>query len=183
MYNNSIAVRGSSSAGFFGPLTNRPTRNQAVTNGLRIKPQRTGNGPATSSRNPANGRFVAFLRFFVFFRRNARFKPHGRGGRVVDDYSGRVFGCDLAENLNSSSREIPLVVKCCAEFIERCGITDGIYRLSGVISNIDRLRRTFDEERLPDFNHESILQDVHSVASLLKLYFRELPDPLLTYKL
>ncbi len=29
----------------------------------------------------------------------------------------------------------------------------------------------------------NIRQDVHSVSSLLKLYFRELPDPLCTYKL
>ena len=29
----------------------------------------------------------------------------------------------------------------------------------------------------------NVRQDVHSVSSLLKLYFRELPDPLCTYKL
>ena len=29
----------------------------------------------------------------------------------------------------------------------------------------------------------NIRQDVHSVSSLLKLYFRELPDPVCTYKL
>ena len=28
----------------------------------------------------------------------------------------------------------------------------------------------------------NVRQDVHSVSSLLKLYFRELPDPLCTYK-
>jgi Rho GTPase-activating protein 32 len=27
------------------------------------------------------------------------------------------------------------------------------------------------------------MQDIHSVASVLKLYFRELPNPLLTYQL
>uniref|UniRef100_A0A8D0G0U7 Rho-GAP domain-containing protein n=1 Tax=Strix occidentalis caurina TaxID=311401 RepID=A0A8D0G0U7_STROC len=35
---------------------------------------------------------------------------------------------------------IPYVLKSCAEFIETHGIVDGIYRLSGVTSNIQKLR-------------------------------------------
>jgi hypothetical protein len=35
---------------------------------------------------------------------------------------------------------VPMVLKCCAEFIESHGIVDGIYRLSGVTSNIQKLR-------------------------------------------
>jgi len=35
---------------------------------------------------------------------------------------------------------VPLVLKSCAEVIEAEGIVDGIYRLSGVASNIQRLR-------------------------------------------
>jgi len=30
---------------------------------------------------------------------------------------------------------------------------------------------------------EDVMQDIHSVSSLLKMYFRELPNPLLTYQL
>lgn len=61
---------------------------------------------------------------------------------------------------------------------------DGIYRLSGVTSNIQRLRHAFDEDRVPALHSdEGILQDIHSVASLLKMYFRELPNPLCTYQL
>lgn len=45
-------------------------------------------------------------------------------------------------------------------------------------------RSTFDEDRIPAlWDDESIRQDIHSVASLLKLYFRELPNPLCTYQL
>lgn len=45
-------------------------------------------------------------------------------------------------------------------------------------------RRTFDEDRVPAlYEDEAILQDIHSVASLLKMYFRELPTPLCTYQL
>jgi len=35
---------------------------------------------------------------------------------------------------------VPAVLKCCAEFIEKRGIVDGIYRLSGITSNIQKLR-------------------------------------------
>ena len=35
---------------------------------------------------------------------------------------------------------VPMVLKCCAEFIEEYGIVDGIYRLSGITSNIQKLR-------------------------------------------
>uniref|UniRef100_A0A3Q3GJ58 Rho-GAP domain-containing protein n=1 Tax=Kryptolebias marmoratus TaxID=37003 RepID=A0A3Q3GJ58_KRYMA len=51
----------------------------------------------------------------------------------------KVFGCDLLEHLTTSSQEIPLVLRCCSEFVEHHGIVDGIYRLSGVSSNIQKL--------------------------------------------
>ena len=35
---------------------------------------------------------------------------------------------------------VPKVLEKCAEFIEERGIVDGIYRLGGVASNIQRLR-------------------------------------------
>ena len=44
-------------------------------------------------------------------------------------------------------------------------------------------RLAFDEDRVPDLTSEEYLQDVHSISSLLKMYFRELPNPLLTYQL
>uniref|UniRef100_A0A3P9DE34 Rho-GAP domain-containing protein n=1 Tax=Maylandia zebra TaxID=106582 RepID=A0A3P9DE34_9CICH len=52
----------------------------------------------------------------------------------------KVFGCDLLEHLNTSGQEVPLVLRCCSEFVEHHGIVDGIYRLSGVSSNIQKLR-------------------------------------------
>uniref|UniRef100_I3JCA0 Rho GTPase activating protein 31 n=1 Tax=Oreochromis niloticus TaxID=8128 RepID=I3JCA0_ORENI len=79
--------------------------------------------------------------------------------------------------------KVPQVLKKCAEFIEKHGIVDGIYRLSGVTSNIQRLRQEFCSEACPDLTKEVYLQDIHCVGSLCKLYFRELPNPLLTYEL
>uniref|UniRef100_A0A1A7XR04 Rho GTPase activating protein 31 n=2 Tax=Iconisemion striatum TaxID=60296 RepID=A0A1A7XR04_9TELE len=97
--------------------------------------------------------------------------------------SENVFGCDLTEHLQNSGQDVPQVLKKCAEFIEKYGIVDGIYRLSGVTSNIQRLRQEFCSEACPDLTKEVYLQDIHCVGSLCKLYFRELPNPLLTYEL
>ncbi|XP_063161753.1 rho GTPase-activating protein 31 [Candoia aspera] len=94
-----------------------------------------------------------------------------------------VFGCELSEYLESSGQDVPLVLKSCAEFIETHGIVDGIYRLSGVTSNIQKLRQEFGSDQCPDLTREVYLQDIHCVGSLCKLYFRELPNPLLTYEL
>lgn len=35
---------------------------------------------------------------------------------------------------------VPQVLKSCTEFIEKHGVVDGIYRLSGIASNIQKLR-------------------------------------------
>ncbi|KAM4690042.1 LOW QUALITY PROTEIN: rho GTPase-activating protein 30 [Rhinophrynus dorsalis] len=97
----------------------------------------------------------------------------------------KVFGCDLLEHLNISGLEVPQVLKSCTEFVEEHGIVDGIYRLCGIASNVQKLRQEFDMERssAPDLNKDTYLQDVHCVSSLCKAYFRELPNPLLTYQL
>jgi hypothetical protein len=51
-------------------------------------------------------------------------------------------------------------------------------------NNLNIYRNAFDEDRVPAlYEDEAILQDIHSVASLLKMYFRELPNPLCTYQL
>ncbi|XP_028329341.1 rho GTPase-activating protein 31 [Gouania willdenowi] len=95
----------------------------------------------------------------------------------------KVFGCDLLEHLNASCQEIPQVLRWCSEFVEQKGIVDGIYRLSGVSSNIQKLRSEFESEGRPDLHKDVYLQDIHCVSSLCKAYFRELPNPLLTYQL
>ncbi|XP_026168959.1 rho GTPase-activating protein 30 isoform X2 [Mastacembelus armatus] len=95
----------------------------------------------------------------------------------------KVFGCDLLEHLTTSCQEIPHVLRCCSEFVEQHGVVDGIYRLSGVSSNIQKLRNEFENDGTPDLNKDVYLQDIHCVSSLCKAYFRELPNPLLTYQL
>nr|XP_020470505.1 rho GTPase-activating protein 32-like isoform X2 [Monopterus albus] len=124
-----------------------------------------------------HGKLVTFLRSFM------KSRPPPQKLRQRGILRERVFGCDLGEHLHNSGHEVPQVVKSCAEFIEKHGVVDGIYRLSGISSNIQKLRHEFDSEQIPDLSRDIFRQDIHSVGSLCKLYFRELPNPLLTYQL
>ena len=61
---------------------------------------------------------------------------------------------------------------------------EGIYRLSGTSSHVTQLRTAFDANAASpslDFrNPANFYHDVNSVATLLKQFFRDLPDPLFT---
>ncbi|XP_042682590.1 rho GTPase-activating protein 32-like, partial [Centrocercus urophasianus] len=129
------------------------------------------------------GKLLTFLRSVV------KARPKQRKEREVE--KERVFGRDLGEHLLHSGRDVPQVLQSCAEFIEQHGVVQGIYRLSGVASNVQRLRT---KRRSPvGTSHPARLtwcwwpiltvRDVHSASSLCKMYFRELPTPLLTDQL
>lgn len=51
------------------------------------------------------------------------------------------------------------------------------------LSSFYSARHEFDSEQIPDLTKDVYIQDIHCVGSLCKLYFRELPNPLLTYQL
>ncbi|GAA6097960.1 rho GTPase-activating protein 32 isoform X1 [Tachysurus ichikawai] len=141
----------------------------------KIPPNVTGSLPKPVSNK--HGKLITFLRTFMKSRPTKQ-KLKQRG--ILRE---RVFGCDLGEHLLNSSHDVPQVIKSCTEFIEKHGVVDGIYRLSGISSNIQKLRHEFDSEHIPDLTKDMYVQDIHSVGSLCKLYFRELPNPLLTYQL
>eukprot|EP00128_Syssomonas_multiformis_P016083 Colp12_sorted_trinity150504_noHs@13398 len=92
----------------------------------------------------------------------------------------KIFGVPLSSAV-WPPLEIPLVVERCIEYVTVKGMeTEGIFRLSGAASQINKFKETFDkgeDAKLSDCT------DPHVVAGLLKLYLRELPEPLLTYPL
>ncbi|XP_067935828.1 GTPase-activating protein CdGAPr-like isoform X2 [Watersipora subatra] len=122
-------------------------------------------------------KFITYLLTFVFNRPNrATLKQEG----IVKE---RVFGCDLAEHLTNTSHTLPLVLTSCCETVEQHGQINGIYRLSGVASSVQQLRAAFDEGVAVDLDEGKYRQDTHTITTVLKTYFRELPNPLLTYQL
>ncbi|KAF9181605.1 hypothetical protein BGZ51_005297 [Haplosporangium sp. Z 767] len=96
-----------------------------------------------------------------------------------------IFGCDLAEQLIRDEADLPEIVVKCTEAIERFGMdVKGIYRVSGIQSATSRLRSAFDRDcSAVDLSDEENVGDINSVASVLKSWFRELPEPLLTRRL
>ncbi|XP_067085370.1 rho GTPase-activating protein 32 [Osmerus mordax] len=130
-----------------------------------------------NSVSKKHGKLITFLRSFMKSRPSKQ-KLKQRG--ILRE---RVFGCDLGEHLLNSAHDVPQVLRSCTDFLQKHGVVDGIYRLSGIASNIQKLRHEFDSEQIPDLTKDVYLQDIHCVGSLCKLYFRELPNPLLTYQL
>ncbi|SAM83710.1 related to GTPase-activating protein beta-chimerin [Ustilago bromivora] len=114
----------------------------------------------------------------------------GVGGGAGNDRASIVsdrpiFGVDLAEQMARDKVEVPPILEKCATAIEEMGIENmGIYRLSGTTSKVQRLKASFDADwsQVDLFNDEA-MQDINIVAGCLKLWFRELPEPLLTHEL
>lgn len=90
-----------------------------------------------------------------------------------------TFGVPLqvvcSRDNNSSPRILDLIYKA----IEEEGLKDvGIYRISTSISELASIKSEIDRTGTLDFEKRSI--DVHALTSCIKLYFRELPDAVLT---
>lgn len=91
----------------------------------------------------------------------------------------KVFGVSLVSLLTETSK-IPLVIEKLLRTIElHCLYTEGIYRKSGVSSKIKELKTKMDENpEEVDFEK----YQVHVLASVLKSFLREMPEPLLTFE-
>lgn len=79
---------------------------------------------------------------------------------------------------------VPRVVSQCVSAIDQFGLdAEGIYRHSGNPSQIQVLKHLFDTDpNSVDLSQPARfgITDIHAVSGTLKLYFQELPDPLLT---
>lgn len=94
-----------------------------------------------------------------------------------------VFGVSLEELFLRDQTAVPLVVVQCILAVDTFGLdVEGIYRQSGTASHISTLKSQFDHDssRIDFRNPAAFMQDVNSVASLLKQFFKDLPDPLFT---
>jgi len=58
--------------------------------------------------------------------------------------------------------------------------TEGIFRLSGSVTLINELKTNVDKGNAVDL---ASVNDPHAVAGLLKMFLRELPEPLCTFEL
>lgn len=99
----------------------------------------------------------------------------------------QVFGAQLAEAVRFNPPKdvqvpLPSVVYRCIEYLDfkDAVFEEGIFRLSGSNNVIRQLRERFNNEGDVNLVKDDQFLDMHAVASLLKLYLRELPTTILT---
>ncbi|VTJ84947.1 Hypothetical predicted protein [Marmota monax] len=93
----------------------------------------------------------------------------------------QVFGSNLANLCQRENGTVPKFVKLCIEHVEEHGLdVDGIYRVSGNLAVVQKLRFAVNHDEKLDLN-DSKWEDIHVITGALKMFFRELPEPLFTF--
>ncbi|XP_052751819.1 WW domain-containing protein tag-325-like isoform X2 [Galleria mellonella] len=90
-----------------------------------------------------------------------------------------VFGRKLEEVCPEKSPRVPNFVVTCIKEIESneenmC--TDGLYRASGNLSQVQKIRLEIDQNNISVIENNT---DIHVLTGSLKLFFRELKEPLI----
>ncbi|XP_065077978.1 SLIT-ROBO Rho GTPase-activating protein 1-like isoform X2 [Ochlerotatus camptorhynchus] len=101
-----------------------------------------------------------------------------RIGRMNKSGRPKLFGGSLEEYLEATGEEIPLILRSCIRVINLFGLHhQGIFRVSGSQVEISNFKEGFErgDDPLSDMTDAS---DINSVAGVLKLYLRELREPL-----
>ncbi|XP_074080480.1 rho GTPase-activating protein 27 isoform X2 [Macrotis lagotis] len=93
----------------------------------------------------------------------------------------QVFGCALSTLCDRENSLIPRFVQQCIRTVESRGLDiDGLYRISGNLATIQKLRYKVDHDERLDLD-DGRWEDVHVITGALKLFFRELPEPLFPF--
>ncbi|XP_040346042.1 rho GTPase-activating protein 7 isoform X1 [Herpailurus yagouaroundi] len=100
----------------------------------------------------------------------------------VPDYKDRnVFGVPLTVNVQRTGQPLPQSIQQAMRYLRNhCLDQVGLFRKSGVKSRIQALRQ-MNESAIDCVSYEG--QSAYDVADMLKQYFRDLPEPLMTNKL
>ncbi|NXR03194.1 HMHA1 protein, partial [Sagittarius serpentarius] len=93
----------------------------------------------------------------------------------------QLFGQDFTKASQSSSDGIPFIIKKCISEIEKRALkTKGIYRVNGVKTRVEKLCQAFENgKELVELSQAS----PHDISNVLKLYLRQLPEPIMPFRL
>ncbi|XP_064340806.1 rho GTPase-activating protein 15 isoform X2 [Camelus dromedarius] len=112
-----------------------------------------------------------------FITRRPSLKTLQEKGLIKD----QIFGSHLHTVCERENSTVPRFVKQCIEAVEKRGLdVDGIYRVSGNLATIQKLRFIVNQEEKLNLD-DSQWEDIHVVTGALKMFFRELPEPLFPY--
>eukprot|EP00158_Paraphelidium_tribonemae_P008634 Partr_v1_DN28635_c1_g2_i3_m49811 putative Rho GTPase activating protein 6 len=104
---------------------------------------------------------------------------------AAKDINTKVFGVPLntiieMQHIGGDDRLVPKFFLQCMEYLDANALhVPGIFRISGVPKRIKVLKDDADAGKELNFSEVK----PHDVTSLIKMFFREMPDPLFTFKL
>uniref|UniRef100_A0A4W5NAR3 Rho GTPase activating protein 45 n=1 Tax=Hucho hucho TaxID=62062 RepID=A0A4W5NAR3_9TELE len=93
----------------------------------------------------------------------------------------QLFGRDFSQVSSGSSNGIPFIITKCISEIERRALKmKGIYRVNGVKTRVEKLCQAFENgKELVELSQCS----PHDISNVLKLYLRQLPEPIMLFRL
>ncbi|XP_011472690.1 rho GTPase-activating protein 45 isoform X2 [Oryzias latipes] len=93
----------------------------------------------------------------------------------------QLFGRDFAQVAGCASDCIPFIITKCISEIERRALKmKGIYRVNGVKTRVEKLCQAFENgKELVELSQCS----PHDISNVLKLYLRQLPEPIMPFRL
>lgn len=97
-----------------------------------------------------------------------------------------MFGRPLVEQVSADKQSVPVIVTKCINAVEAVGMEyEGIYRKTGGSSQSKQITQLFERGDYDAFDLADVdaFNDISSVTSVLKTYFRSLPNPLFTHEL
>ncbi|VEN48332.1 unnamed protein product [Callosobruchus maculatus] len=150
----------------------------------------TGQSPVSKSRKPSQVTEASTSPKSKTWRGRMvkQFRKFNQGGNSPSSPTapeGSTFGVALEDCLPSAKNMyIPRFVEVCTDIIDERGLqTVGIYRVPGNNASItaltEEINRNYEDIPLEDPRWN----DLHVVSSLLKSYFRKMPDSLVTVHL
>jgi len=73
-------------------------------------------------------------------------------------------------------RQVPSFLEKCLAYLESTGLTaEGLFRVPGTLTEINDMKKELDKGIVNSLNLSKY--SVHSTCSIVKLWFRELPEP------
>ncbi|XP_022120751.2 uncharacterized protein LOC110997082 isoform X2 [Pieris rapae] len=151
------------------PVSRHATRSKQKTGG-------SSNEDLSDSTEVSTYKYHVRSKLKKFFAKRPAMEVLVKKGIYQDE---PVFGRDLDEVCPLTSPRVPEFVKACVREIESSEenmCTDGLYRASGNLSQVQKIRLEVDQ------NNFSVIEnttDIHVLTGSLKLFFRELKEPLI----
>ncbi|XP_016305145.1 minor histocompatibility protein HA-1-like isoform X2 [Sinocyclocheilus anshuiensis] len=93
----------------------------------------------------------------------------------------QLFGRDFSQVLQGDVEGIPFIIKKCITETERRALKmKGIYRVNGVKTRVEKLCQAFENgKELVELSQAS----PYDISNVLKLYLRQLPEPIMPFRM